>query len=373
MGEFRVLKFSEIEKVNILGRECKQKNPYPLLANGSGIEMRVTGADFYIKVITDCTTYEPWVAYEINGAFMGRQMLLPGEHNICLFRNMTPETPKTIKFYRELQSMSEDDTCCVLIDNIRLDGEILDPPVHDRKIEFIGDSITSGEGTYGAMEDVDWLSKYMSFSNDYANMVGKDLNADVHMVSQGGWGVYCGWDNDTRHNIPSVYEKLCGLANGPMNSGFGTQSEYDFKWQADVIVVNLGTNDESAFNEPPFEIPDTGVICKQRRAEDGSHLREDELKVEKAIIDFLKTIRKHTPGAHIVWCYGMLGYGLSLTINEAIINYINETGDHNVAFLQLPDTFDEDYGSHMHPGVPSHRKSADVIVNYLRRKMDWKD
>lgn len=366
------IKISQVPYINIFGRKGSMVDPLPLLFNGSGVEVSVKGSCLFIDIETDSDFHEPWIAYELNGAFMSRQMLLPGEHTICLFRSMDPNNVKTVRFYRELQAMSEDDRCKILVKGFRTDGEFVEVPKYDRKIEFIGDSITSGEGTYGASDDWDWLPMYMGVSNNYALKTAKALNADFHIISQGGWGVYCGWDNDLRHNIPSVYEKVCALATGPSNEAMGTQEMYDFdSWQPDVVIVNLGTNDASAFNQPAFTDPVTLESNKQRLNEDGSYVREDQLKVINSVVDFLKMLRKHNKTAHIVWCYGMLGYDLTLTLTEAITEYKALTGDNNVVFLQLPDTTDDGYGSHMHPGTKSHTVASEVIVTYLKRKLGW--
>lgn len=359
----------DIENKMIYGRQSKMLQPLPLLANGSGIEVTIDGSDLWIEIESDCDFHEPWIAYEINGAFMGRQMLLPGEHSICLFRNMSFGVPKTVKFYRELQAMSEDDACKILVKGFKTDGAYLPVKEHKYKVEFIGDSITSGEGTYGAMEDTDWLAMYMSVSNNYAYMTAKAINADYHIVSQGGWGVYCGWDNDIRHNIPSVYEKVCGLATGKNNESMGTQELYDFSWQPDAIVVNLGTNDSTAFNQPPILNPEDGKMYKQRVNEDGSYNREDLLKVINAAVDFIKMLRKHNPKAHIVWVYGMLGYDLTCGLTEAVNKYRLETNDNNVAFINIPNTTAATYGAHMHPGVESHKVAANVLSEYLLSKL----
>ncbi len=362
---------SEVPYKNIYGRMGKVTDPLPLLFNGSAVEVTVTGSDLWIEVETDCDFHEMWVAYELNGSIMSRFMLLPGEHSICLFRNMSADVPKTVKFYRELQAMSEDEFVSLTVKGFKLDGEFLPVKEHKYKIEFIGDSITSGEGTYGAHEDMDWLAMYMGFSRDYANMTAKALDADYHIISQGGWGVYCGWDNDIRHNIPSVYEKVCGLSTGKVAQKLGMTDEYDFaSWQPDAIVVNLGTNDESAFHQPPFTVPETGLTYFQRLNEDGSYMEEDLMNVEKAIVDFLGMLRKHNPKAHIVWVYGMLGYKLTLGITEAINIYISQTGDKNIGFVNLPNTVGEGYGSHMHPGKISQRISSEVLVEYLKEKLE---
>ena len=79
MSDLVYTKISEISNIKIFGRLGKQRHPLPLFFNGSGVEVVVTGSELWIDLETDSDFHEPWVAYEINGAFMGRQMLLPGE------------------------------------------------------------------------------------------------------------------------------------------------------------------------------------------------------------------------------------------------------------------------------------------------------
>ena len=357
----------EVEHYKVHGRTEDDMYPLPLFFNGSGIEVNVTGSELWIDLEVDCDVHEPWIWTAINSAFMSRQMLLPGSYSICLFRSMSPEAVKNVKFMRELQAMSEDNSCHILVKGFQTDGFFL--PVSDRryKLEFIGDSITSGEGTYGANEDTDWIAMYMSSSRNYAVMVSDALDADYHLFSQGGWGVLSGWDNNPNSNIPSRYEKLCGLAGGEFNEKLGVSRPYHFeKWKADAIIVNLGTNDASAFNQPAFTDPVTGKTFKQHKNPDGSFSPDDLMRFEQAVIDFLAMIRKHNPDSHIVWTYGMLGYDLTLAITDAINRYQKQSGDENVAFLQLPNTTEETVGAHAHPGVKSHERAAKVLIEYLK-------
>ena len=237
--KLKTYSLKEIPYYHIYGRTDETQNPLPLFWNGSGIEVNVTGSELWIDLDVDCSFHEPWIATELNGAFMSRQMLLPGSYSICLFRNMTFDVSKTMKFFRELQAMSEDDDCHVFVRGFRCDGEFLPVKEFKYKIEFIGDSITSGEGTYGAISDTDWLTMYMSSSENYATYTAKALDADYRLISQGGWGVYCGWDNDVRHNIPSCYEKICGLGLGKVNEAVGAQKDYNFaSWKP----VKLSSN-----------------------------------------------------------------------------------------------------------------------------------
>lgn len=374
-----VLQYTEVsslasDKIHVLGRMGRQRQPLPIFFNGGGVEVVVTGSEFWIDVETDSDFHEMWIALEINGAFISRQMLLPGEHSLCLFRSMDPTVAKRVRFYRELQAMGDDVKVKLLVKGFKHDGEFQSVPKYERKLEFIGDSITSGEGSYGAFDDVDWIPMYMSASANYATMTSKALNADYHLISQGGWGVFTGWDNDVRHNLPSVYEKVCGLAPGEMNKELGAAEEYDFaSWQPDAIIVNLGTNDVTSFNQPEFVNPDDGKTYKMRLNSDGTRNREDELKIVDAIVGFLTMLRKHNPNAQIVWCYGMLGSDLNLVITEGINKYKEKAGDEKVSFFQLPDTTMDTYGSHMHPGVKSHQNASKELVHYLRIKLGWAD
>lgn len=358
----------DLVNYKIYGRTDLTQDPLPLFFNGSGIEVNATGSELWIDLDVDYEFHEPWIYTTLNGAFMSRQMLPAGTYSLCLFRSMSPEAVKNVGFFRELQAMSEDNVCRILIKGFRSDGAFLPVASKRFKLEFIGDSITSGEGTYGAKEDTDWLAMYMSASRNYAKMVSDALDAEYRLISQGGWGVLCGWDNDPRHNIPSRYEKICGLAEGEMNEKLGAAKPYDFKsWKPDAIIVNLGTNDASAFNQPMWTDPETGQTFWQRREADGTYNQEDLYRFKQAVIDFLHMLRKNNPESHIVWVYGMLGYDLTFAITDAMNTYQKETEDHNLAFLQLPDTTDETVGSHAHPGEKSHARAAKVLIEYFEK------
>ncbi len=339
---------SVIKNKFIMGRTFEEKSPLPLLFQNSGVELNCDGSELWIDVEADHDINEPWIAYEINGAIIGRQMVLKGEHSICLYRSMVPGVVKNIRVYRETQAINGDYTLKLLVKGFRTDGSFL--PVEEKKykIEFIGDSITSGEGTYGALPDTEWLDMYASSSRQYVNMIEKSLNADCHIVSHGGFGVYTSWDNNRDNNIPDHYERVCGTAKGEIHKALGCQDEWNFSsWQPDAIIINLGTNDGTAFRE-------TG-------------LNEENIKAfEKAVMDFLKMLRKDNSKAHIVWAYGMLGYDMKPYIIEAINSYKNETNDTNVNYLDLPETTPETIGSHGHPGLKDHEAAANVIENYLR-------
>ncbi len=367
----KIYPLTELEYYKIYGRTDETRYPLPLFFNGSGIEVNVTGSELWIDVDVNYDVFEPWIFTKLNNAFMSRQMLPKGSYSICLFRGMSPDAVKNFKFFRELQAMSDDANCQLLIRGFRTDGFFLPVSEPKYKIEFIGDSLTSGEGTYGAVGDNDWLPMYMSFSHDYTMMVSDALDADFRLISHGGWGVLCGWDNDPRHNIPSCYEKICGIVNGPANEQLGAYKPYRFQdWKADAIIINLGTNDASAFIQPPFTVPETGETFKLRSEPDGSFHPEDLELFKQSVIDFLVMIRRNNPDAHIIWAYGMYNYDMTFPITDAINRYRKISGDSNLAFLQLTDTPSDAMGARNHPGVQAHALAAQKISEYLLKHFE---
>ena len=58
---------------------------------------------------------------------------------------------------------------------------------------------------------------------------------------------------------------------------------------------------------------------------------------------------------------------MQVFIEEAIANYIRESNDHKIDFLELPNTTEETVGARKHPGKLSHEKASEVLIEYLER------
>jgi len=359
---------SEIGNLKIHGRTARSLSPLSLFWTGSGIELNVKASELWVELEAAYDVYEPWIAVTVNGALVSRQMISAGRHWVCIFRGMNKERVKNIRIIKETQVPNEDPHSRLQIHKVRCDGDFM--PVEDRpyKIEFIGDSITSGEGVVGAKNEEDWIMMWFSAVHNYTYMVAEEINADYRVMSLSGWGVYTSYDNNPDQNIPDHYEKICSTIKGETIKALGGHEDNDFdSWQPNAIVVNLGTNDEEAFYSPMWKDEITGRTHKQRLNEDGTFNIEDLKNFENAVSNFLRKLRKYNPGAHIVWAYGMLGSGMMPAIERAVESYKNQTGDGNVSVLLLPDTTEETIGARMHPGILSHRKAADVLTKHLKK------
>ena len=90
---------------------------------------------------------------------------------------------------------------------VHTDGKLM--PIEKKwlKMEFIGDSITSGEGTFGARQEEDWIPMFFSSLRDYAYLTAKELDAEYRVFSQSGWGVCNTWDNNPNGALQSTTDR----------------------------------------------------------------------------------------------------------------------------------------------------------------------
>ncbi|UJF35751.1 SGNH/GDSL hydrolase family protein [Paenibacillus hexagrammi] len=365
--QLRTTALADIEHISVHGRTTGSLSPLTLFWTGSALELEVTGSELWVEVEADYDTYEPWISIILNAEPVSRQMVTAGRRWICVFRGMNERVCKNIRIVKDTQAMSEDTACFLQIHAIKTDGEFMPVKKKPHKIEFIGDSITSGEGAIGAKEEADWIPMWFSAIQNYTYMTAAALDADYRVISQSGWGVLTSWDNNPNCSIPAQYEKVCGLLKGATNEKLGANRDYAFdSWQPDIVVVNLGTNDGSAFQTPAWVDPATGVSYKQRLHDDGSYHEDDIAKFERAAADFLTKLRLHNKKAHLVWAYRMLGIPLMPAIYRAVDTYKRESGDHHVSIFQLPGMTDETVGARSHPGVLAHEKAAAELAGYLK-------
>ena len=354
------LKDNDLIKVN--GRTIESRDPAYLLWSGSSIEMKVKCSELYVLMEGPYDTYENRIAIEINGSIISRQAVSKEKEWVNIFRMNNPENETTVRIIKEVQLMSDDPCHSLNIYAVKLDGEIL--PVNEKKlkIEFIGDSITSGEGAIGARCEQDWVSRIFSHTRSYPYLVGKMLDADIRVFSQSGWGVYHSWDNKPFCTIPKYYEETASLLKGDIFKEKGFHDKWDFKkWQPDFIIINLGTNDDGAFHNDEFKDPETGEVHKLKM--NGDEYDKDDLKkVRKAMTKFIKKVRKNNPDACIIWTYGLVGNAMAPVIKKAI----KKSEDTNTFYVGLQEVTDDTVGSRCHPGKKAHKKTAKKLVFFIK-------
>jgi len=348
-------------KIGVGGRVTECREPLSLVWTGSYVEFNVKASEFRVLLAGPYTTYENWIAIEINGEVVSRRMVEKQKEWITVFRMKDPETVTNVKIIKEVQAFSGDTEHRLDFYEIETDGELL--AVRDRafRIEFIGDSITSAEGCVGAKSEMEWIAGVFSHINSYPYFTGKRLDADIRVFSQSGWGVYSSWDCNPEGAIPKYYEHTASVMNGEFFEKNGFHNKNDFsKWQPDVIVINLGTNDDGAFHNNECDNADL------LRMSDDKYVEEDRLNVKGAMVSFLKILRNNNPDAYIIWAYGMIGDMLEPTILEAIEEYKAQYHDSIIKYIKLPEVTEKNMGARNHPGRKAHKEVTKVLVKALK-------
>ncbi len=350
------------ENIHILGRHSDKTGSLDLVWTGSGAEFVFSGTCLGLELEGGSSVYMPWISLFVDGTWIAHIPVQEGIHTYMLMKGMDPFVSHNVRIMKDTQAMPDDPDSFLHIRKILYEGKIAKPENKKYRIEFIGDSITSGEGLLGAKQEMDWISPYFGTADNYAVLTADALNADLRLVSQSGWGLYAAYDNNIRNVMPALYDSTDAVRNA---------GDYDHSsWSADAVVVNLCTNDLGSFFNPGYTDPDTGVHYKNHVLPDGSFDKDDLKKIYDSVISFLKKIRVSNPHAYILWVYGMCDHEMYDTIEDAVSEYKRSSGDDRAGFLLLDAATDETKGSREHPGPLCHRAASEKISGLLRKELN---
>ena len=326
--------------------------------SGSGAEFEFTGKNLDIMVEGDKVSWSGQkdnyarIAIYVDGERVVDDMLNEGLKKYSPIQGDS-EVTKTVKIVK----LSETAMSCFGIMPILLeDGASIKPAAEKaHKVEFIGDSITCGYG----VDDEDPTHNFKTSTEDvtraYAYKTAQELDVDYSMFSISGWGIISGWTGDGKQKpeqqIPLYYEKY-GYSYG----GFGDEQPQNMDWdfslyQPELIVINLGTNDDS--------------YC-------GSN-EERKQDYVNGYVEFLKTVRSDNPDARILCVLGIMGDNLYPSVEQAVSDYSSETGDKNISAFHLePQNSSEDgLVADYHPTEKTHTKEAEALTAEIKSIMGW--
>lgn len=358
----------EDENIKIHGRTCKAV-PLPLFWNGSMIEVNSDGSELYFEIETGFSTHEQWIRIAVNDFNMIRMPLQKGKNIVYAFRNMPNDGEiKNVKLIKEIQPMNVDSESFMTVTAVKTDGVLHKVKDRKYKLEFVGDSLTSGEGLSGPKGLQGFVPMIFTTQGNYAVQAADAVNAEYRILSQSGWGTYCSWDNNLEHTLPKHYTKICSVLKNDVNQKMGADRDYDFsEWKPDCVVINLGSNDFFAFRDDVSWTDKNGVVHKQRMNPDGTLNSDDTAKFRNAVYDFLCLVRKCNPDSYILWAYGMVGTQLKEFIEDAVNAFAKDTDDKRVSFILLPDLKDEYIGANNHPNLLHHTIAAKVLTEKLEK------
>lgn len=343
------------DKVKLLGRVMPLENTLWMALSGTGAEFSVTGKSVRVTLVADDT----WNGVPENRA---RVAVYVDEERVEDVLLSQPETVVTAFSSEEKEThvirvikLSESAMSTCGIAKIEIDGEIGPTEPKDKRIEFIGDSITCGYGVDDEDRDHHFATGTEDVTKAYAYLTAQAMDVDYSMVSFSGYGIvsgYTGTGEKMGHQlVPDYYEKF-GFSYGTYKEKYKPQdSVWDFsKRQPDLIVINLGTNDMSY------------VLDKEDR-------REEYIT---GYLAFLKTVRRCNAKARILCVLGLMGEALCPAVEETVERYKKETGDTRISYMGFSDQLPEDgYVADWHPTERTHTKAADKLTGEIKRVMGW--
>ena len=336
-------------RLRLLGRMDVSRTPVALDWTGSGLECSFHGSDLWAELEAPAFSPILWMIVLSDGAPVTRFPVEPGIRFYPLVLGMEPANTRTITLMKETQCMPDAPEATVLLHTLRMNGSLEELPRRDWKIEFVGDSLTSGEGSLAPHGNDEWITQWFSARGNYSWIACDRLNAERRILSQSGWGVNWDYQHNEQNTLTAYYEQICGVLRGPAAEKRGCTKPYDFaSWQPDVVCIRLLTND----------IGGTDALNSFNRDRD---------RIVEGALGLLRTIRKNNPAAKIVWILPATDRHPELA--EEAVEKARQEGMSDLFTFALPDYREEDMGARFHPNAEWNRKAGLLLADYLRDKV----
>jgi lysophospholipase L1-like esterase len=265
-----------------------------------------------------------------------------------------PDGVHTLELYRR----SEGGYGKTVVSGLLLDPgkNVLAPdPRPARRVEIVGDSISAGFGNEGNGGSTPATQNgYEAYGPKLARLLG----AEWSVIAHSGQGMYrnlCEALPPSAQHMPDEFK----LMHHPGVGG----TEWDFsRWQPDVLVVTLGTNDYADYPAGSCAGPDAGAF-------------------KAAYVGFLDFARSQYPSAEIfaVGTFIATASNQFGTCNQTVCAAVSETADPKIHCVE-PSLGAEgswlvgpgDYiGDWTHPTIAGHDKLAERLRAVIAPVLGW--
>ncbi|TAJ11934.1 endoglucanase [Marinilabiliaceae bacterium JC017] len=221
-------------------------------------------------------------------------------------------------------------------------------PLPERKVLFIGNSITCGYGTEGKNKLERFHPSTENCEKSYATIIARAFKAQYQLVSHSGLGIVRNYGDPEKisRKLQPMPARLDYLFDGD------STKRYDLnKYIPDAVVINLGTND---YSTQPFP---------------------DEKDYVKGGMALLERITTTFPGVRVFCIAGPMINEPCYSYNKKIVElYREQYSNKDVAFIGVPVELlnpEKDLGSDWHPSYRGQVKSAFHIIPVISTVMNW--
>lgn len=348
---------SEIMKISAenadirrLGRTLMRNGTLWLGYSLTGAEFDFDGTSLSAELTTDWVNdeawkenFQPYMAVLVNGKLSKRFAVSEETAEYELYRS-----EKTEKVRIRLVKLSENAFSKVGVLSFSADGKLTaTKPCSERRIEFVGDSITCGFGIEGKSVCDNFKTSTENPLINYASLTANELGAEYQLTSWTAIGVYSNsvkdesvTEPDNAWTMPVIYDYTDKAVDGMLGN---EPEKWDFsRFAPQLIVVNLGTNDKDFTRGIP----------------------ERTAAFENCYREFIAHIREKNPQAHIICALGAMGRELLPQVENAV----KVLADERITSLGFDVQREEDgIGSEWHPSAVTHRKMADKLIAEIKR------
>ncbi len=314
--------------------------------SGSGIEFNCMATHFDVLIHSDTSlqtsSHKPRIAVIVNDDVLFDEVLTEDEQNIHISL-VDYSGSVNVRIIKQSESMFSS----FGIGTIRINEKRKIRPTSDKpvKIEFIGDSITAGYGIDEENRYGYFTTATENFSKTYAYLTAKELNAQYSAVAFSGYGVLSGAVSGGQINSEATIFKHYDKAI--TNKSFENEelTVWDnTKFSPDFVVINLGTND--------------ATYCRTNERRNAFVSEYEKL---------LDIVREKNPNAYIVCVLTDVNNSLFTSIETAVENFKENTGDERITSSILYFNMAEN-GTVIdgHPSALANQSGAENLTEIIR-------
>ncbi len=346
-----------LKNLKPLGRTHLLNDTLWMAYSGSGAAFTFFGKKCALTIAGDSTSHtsaekdnQVRIAVEVNGLRVVDTLVDEPEKTITVFESDTAQEVEVRLIKLSESAMS---TCALKLIAADTDGRIQPAAAKAHSIEIVGDSITCGYGTDDLDPEHHFVTATEDVTKSYSYKTLQALDADYGIVSLSGYGIISGYTATAEEKVdqilPKYYDKL-GFSYGSYLGMKPQEIAWPFADQPELIIINLGTNDDS--------------YCLDHH--------DRQLDYQQNYTAFLRKVRSHNPEAKILCVLGLMGDRLYPFVEAAAAEYTAQTGDTNIACMRFPVQLEEDgYAADWHPSVVTHDKATERLSAFVKELMEW--
>ena len=328
--------------LRLIGRTDDRDSAHPRLAYpATGLEFRFKGTGATLQLTADTPNSALTIVIDHKAPTL--EILKSGANTVALGSNLD-DLAHTVEIYKRTETWQG----ILTLEGIALSpgATLLDlPPRPQRKLIFVGDSVTCGVGIdNNAQCTHDPQLPDINAYESYGMLLGRRLDAETQLVCYGGRGLERDYRGltiaDNVVNIPQFFTLAI-----PSDKSEGRVEWDPDRFQPDAILMSIGTNDMNLQKTKPLDEP-TWVAD---------------------YVAFLRRVRQLYPRSLIFVTEG------SITTDPLLARMVQRATAQSLdsRVIYTPSQHYPGLPCNGHPTGIQHRHMADDFEPVLRRALNW--